>query len=280
MKTINNTLAGQVSANIELGGSIHPFVSTYTSATLKDHHVVIKASQAVFSPFRIYTVELKIANGAEPGTYPLDGKPGNTVGLAYDPPTTVQLDSYRDIEGEFTLTETASEQQIDGTFYCTAKSLNPEIRDLATFTEGKVSFRSETSHRQSTGYLRGTLNLPTPDFSSSRPHMSFTEPGFLQVVANDDNDDKNAPRHLWLHIPTSKLGEKTLPISPSEDGDTAVVTLIAKVFYRATSGTVNFTYDEHLKKLTGTLNFSVSGPGHDDVVFSDGSFEITGLSEA
>jgi hypothetical protein len=278
MLNTNEKTLEQLKTDINLSNINHPFVSQITTARLKNNTILINASQNAFSPFRIYTIEIKIINGSSPGTYPLDGQKENTVGLTYVPPNTNVLNFYRDSGGEFTLNGTASEHHVNGTFRCTAKSVNTDITDEATLTEGVVSF-STSRNQKSSGFLQGTVIPGEHLFYSTTVTMSFVEPDdhphFLEVIAVDD---VHGDRRLYLHIPKSKLGQTLLPITDNEDGRSALATLLFTGVHRGTRGSVIYNYDEHLQKLTGDLTFEVVDQDQETIEFKSAKFEIIGLS--
>jgi len=277
MTTNTTTRAGQVRVKITQSGATHQFVSQITRATVKDNYMVIYASQNAFSPFRIYSLDVKVALGATPGTYTLDGQAGNIVGLIYLPPDTNFLNYYQDISGEFRLKENASLQQVEGSFDCTVKSVGSGGEE-AELTEGEVTF-SQSLDTDTKGYLRGTVDPDGYTFDSTILSMQFVEPKnhphFLEVLAVTD---KHGDKRVYLHIPKSKLGETSLPITNNENGESAIATLLFAGVHRATEGTVTYTYDADSQRLSGQLSFKALVPGQPTVQFENGKFDIAGLT--
>ena len=265
--------AGEIRVTLELNGETHHFNAHTTTTTLKEDDLTVVARENAFSPFRMYTVDLRIKNGTPPGRYLLDGDPNNKVRVFYLPPHLNILSYYVDISGHFNLTETATEQRIVGSFDCVAKSVDPAITAEATLSHGIVSF-DQQPQRLSKGSLKGELQPGNIEFVATDVSMEFvggTGAGsFLQVIAKV----KEFPEHqIHLHIPRALLGEPELPITLNEDGKSALATLVYTGVHRADKGTVIYHYDSASERITGTLEFEAN----DDITFKKGKFEITGL---
>ncbi|PRA32085.1 hypothetical protein [Pseudomonas poae] len=266
-----NIRAEEVKATLELRGVVHAFNSQTTSVTLKDGRLLVEASQTVFGPFRIYKLNLNIAQDAPANTYVLDGKPDNTIQVSYFPPNGDIFNFYKDESGSFVLTQAAALDSIHGTFACVSKSQNDQITERANITGGEVSIDGSLTLALSQGTLSGTFDngAGQGQFTATQNITTRQVGSYLQVEAVNDT----STTRLYLLIPTQHLGGTELPITDKEDGQSALAILLHDKSYQGTTGKVIFHYNPDAQTLSGTFEFSAP---EEKFSFSEGKFDITG----
>ncbi|SDQ80203.1 hypothetical protein SAMN04490186_2010 [Pseudomonas grimontii] len=277
----NNTQSNEISFQIKLVDVDHP-IEIIPSAELKNGVLILYGSRLILTPGPargLHSFEVRINNNLLPGTYDLNGQPGNPVKVVYIAPNTNVVDSYHDESGSFDLHSTATPQHIEGTFSCVAKNASSQIPHKAYLSAGRVSL-NKMHNLTSTGELTATIYPTDSIFKPSLFFMRFIETNdrltFLEVKAKKDNIS------LHLYIPQDKLGDgstQTLQFKEDESSEFAFAVYIHGYTFVAQSGSIKFRYSKSSETLTGDIEFNATGgnPAVPKITFTSSSFRVTGL---